>query len=283
MPPQAGICLKSEHYRQAAEASLEASFFEVHAENYMGDGGPAHLWLDRARSRAPLSIHGVGLSIGSSMGLDDEHLDRLRRVVQRFEPAMVSEHLAWCSHGGTFYNDLLPLPYNSETLTTVCAHVDQVQSALGREILVENPSTYLAFRHSEIPEAEFLGEVSNRTGCGLLLDVNNVYVSATNQRFSAETYLDRFPLHRVQEIHLAGHAAECDEDGSPLLIDTHDREVCEAVWRLYQQTVMRTGPLPTLIEWDAHIPEWTVLNQQAILANGILQHTQEKPHHAVAV
>ncbi|MXX16731.1 MAG: DUF692 domain-containing protein [Gammaproteobacteria bacterium] len=281
LPPNAGVCLKPEHYEQALAPERVPAWFEVHAENYMGDGGPAHLWLDRARARVPLSIHGVGLSIGSAAGPDPDHLERLCRVVRRFEPAAVSEHLAWSTHEGLFFNDLLPLPYDDETLGRVADHVDLVQNRLGRQILLENPSSYLRFDRDEYPEVEFLAEISRRSGCGLLLDVNNVHVSATNLGDSAEAYLDAFPLDRVGEIHLAGHAVETDTDGRPLLIDTHDREVCDAVWKLYEHTVLRTGPVPTLIEWDARIPEWSVLVRQAELADRCMDEAGTRPPHAV--
>lgn len=281
LPPNAGVCLKAEHYEQALAPERVPAWFEVHAENYMGDGGPAHLWLDRARARVPLSIHGVGLSIGSAAGPDPDHLERLCRVVRRFEPAAVSEHLAWSTHEGLFFNDLLPLPYDDETLGRVADHVDLVQNRLGRQILLENPSSYLRFDRDEYPEVEFLAEISRRSGCGLLLDVNNVHVSATNLGDNAEAYLDAFPLDRVGEVHLAGHAVETDTDGRPLLIDTHDREVCDAVWKLYEHTVLRTGPVPTLIEWDARIPEWPVLVRQAELADRCMKQAGTRSQHAV--
>ncbi len=281
LPPNVGVCLKAEHYEQALAPERVPAWFEVHAENYMGDGGPAHMWLDRARAEVPLSIHGVGLSIGSAAGPDPDHLERLCRVVRRFEPAAVSEHLAWSTHEGLFFNDLLPLPYDDETLGRVADHVDLVQNRLGRQILLENPSSYLRFDRDEYPEVEFLAEISRRSGCGLLLDVNNVHVSATNLGDNAEAYLDAFPLDRVGEIHLAGHAVETDTDGRPLLIDTHDREVCDAVWKLYEHTVLKTGPVPTLIEWDARIPEWPVLVRQAELADRCMKQAGTGQRHAV--
>ncbi len=282
LPSNAGVCLKAEHYEQALAPERVPAWFEVHAENYMGDGGPVHRWLDRARARVPLSIHGVGLSIGSAAGPDPDHLERLCRVVRRFEPAAVSEHLAWSTHEGLFLNDLLPLPYDDETLGRVSDHVDLVQNRLGRQILLENPSSYLRFDRDEYPETAFLAELSRRSGCGLLLDVNNVYVSATNLGDCAESYLDAFPLDRVGEIHLAGHAVETDTDDRPLLIDTHDREVCDAVWKLYEHTVHKTGPVPTLIEWDARIPEWRVLVRQAELADRRMEQVGTRVRHAVS-
>ena len=248
----------------------------------MGDGGPAHWWLDRIRRDNPISLHGVGMSIGSERGLDPHHLERLARVVDRFEPSVVSEHLAWSSHAGTFFNDLLPLPYNRPTLDRVCDHIEQVQDRLGRQILLENPSTYLSFHSSDFSETDFLAEVASRSGCGLLLDVNNVYVSANNQGYRGEDYIDDFPLHRVGEIHLAGHAVEADADHRSLLIDTHDREVCGAVWDLFAYTIRKTGPLPTLIEWDANIPGWETLVEQATLANEVMDAAVNGVEHAIA-
>ena len=247
----------------------------------MGDGGPAHWWLDKVRKDSPISLHGVGMSIGSESGLDHSHLDRLAAVVKRFEPAAVSEHLAWSSHGGMFFNDLLPIPYNRVSLDRVCGHVEQVQDRIGRAILLENPSNYVEFESSEYTEASFLSEVSRRSGCGLLLDINNVYVSAHNQGYDANTYLDEFPLEKVCEIHLAGHAVEPDGDASTVLIDTHDCEVSDAVWDLYAWTLKKTGPMPTLIEWDANVPEWDVLSRQVELANHKLHSICREAAHAV--
>ncbi len=238
------------------------TFFEVHAENYMGAGGPPHRALSALRSAFPLSVHGVGLSIGAPAPLNAAHLARFVAVVRRYEPALVSEHLAWSSHGGTYFNDLLPLPYNRQTLDQVCAHVDQVHTALGRPLLLENPSTYLQFSTSDMSEPQFLREVIRRTGCGLLLDVNNVVVSATNHGFDAQACLLELPLQAVGQIHLAGHSEQQDEQGQRLLIDSHDRCVAPEVWALYETLVSLTGPLPTLIEWDSDLPAWAVLKDQ---------------------
>ena len=270
LPCRAGVGLKADHYRTVLATKPEIGWFEVHAENYMGAGGPPHHYLERIRRDYPLSIHGVGLSIGQDGPLDQDHLDRLRNVVHRYQPEAFSEHLAWSSHGGMFFNDLLPLPYTRETLERVIEHIDQVQSTLGRSMLLENPATYVTFEVSTLEETDFLEEVSRRTGCGLLLDVNNVYVSATNHDYCAAAYIEAFPLGRVGEIHLAGHARDLDEMGHDLLIDAHDRAVAEPVWDLYEAAIVRTGPLPTLIEWDNEVPAWPVLFGQALAAERIL-------------
>jgi uncharacterized protein len=229
----------------------------------MGAGGPPHHFLRLIRERYPLSLHGVGLSIGGARPLDREHLKRLKGLVDRYQPESFSEHLAWSTHDVGYLNDLLPLPYTDETLALVAHHVSQVQEALGRRILIENPATYLAFANSTISETDFLQALASRAGCGLLLDVNNVFVSATNHGFDPVAYLDAFPLHLVGEVHLAGHATEEDETGERLLIDTHDRAVADPVWDLYSHLIQRSGPLPTLIEWDSELPAWSVLQGQA--------------------
>ena len=268
---KAGASFKPEHFDAIAEDSGFGGFFEVHAENYMGAGGPPHLALAAIRQRFPVSIHGVCMSIGGPQPLDQEHLARFAGVVERYEPALVSEHLAWSTHDDVFFSDLLPLPYTSATLAHVCAHVDKVQEAIGRRILMENPATYVLFAESTFSETEFIREMARRTGCGLLLDVNNVFVSATNHRFSAMDYLDEFPLHLVGEIHLAGHDEQADDEGRPLLIDTHDRPVPDRVWSLYETVIGRIGPVPTLVEWDSDIPEWHVLRAEAEAAGRILE------------
>ncbi|WP_440995221.1 MNIO family bufferin maturase [Arhodomonas sp. SL1] len=270
MPARAGVGLKAAHYATVLKERPDIGFFEVHAENYMGAGGPPHAWLSAIRAHYPLSVHGVGLSIGSEGPLDEAHLARLARVVARYEPELVSEHLAWSSHGGRYLNDLLPVPYTRATLARVATHVDQVQEQLGRPILIENPSTYVRFDDDEIPETAFLTELARRTGCGLLLDVNNVLVSATNHDFDPWEYLARFPMAAVGEIHLAGHALDHDDHGAPLAIDTHDRPVPEAVWALYRYALSRLGPTPTLVEWDGDIPAWPVLAEQARHAEAAL-------------
>ncbi|APH73723.1 MNIO family bufferin maturase [Aquibium oceanicum] len=267
---KAGASFKPEHFDAIAEDSGFGGFFEVHAENYMGAGGPPHLALAAIRQRFPVSMHGVCMSIGGPQPLDEAHLARFAGVVERYEPALVSEHLAWSTHDDVFFSDLLPLPYTSATLDHVCAHVDQVQEAIGRRILMENPATYVLFAESTWSETDFIREMARRTGCGLLLDVNNVFVSATNHGFSATDYLDDFPLDLVGEIHLAGHDEQADDDGRPLLIDTHDRPVPDPVWSLYETVIAHTGPVPTLVEWDSDIPDWHVLRAEAEAAGRIL-------------
>ncbi|WP_315807067.1 MULTISPECIES: DUF692 domain-containing protein [unclassified Bradyrhizobium] len=270
IPARGGVGLKAEHYRGIVETWPDIGFFEVHAENYMGAGGPPHRYLTAIRERYPLSLHGVGLSIGADRPLDRAHLSRLRHLIDRYEPGLFSEHLAWSSHDAAFFNDLLPVPYTTETMIRICAHIDEVQSALGRRMLLENPSTYVAFAESNWSEPAFIAEIARRTGCGLLLDVNNVHVAATNQQWDPLAYLDAYPLTQVMQIHLAGHAREADENGRPLLIDTHDRPVDDIVWALYARAVRSTGAVPTLIEWDADVPPWPVLAAQASRAEALM-------------
>ena len=272
----AGTSFKHEHLCAILTDPPQDGFFEVHAENYMGAGGPPHRMLTALREHHALSLHGVCLSIGGPGALDQRHLARFRDLVLRYQPALVSEHLAWSSHGGTFFNDLLPLPYTHATLERVCEHIDQVQQAIGRPLLLENPATYVAFASSTMSEAEFIAAVARRTGCDLLLDVNNVFVSATNHGYSAADYLDAFPLERVGEIHLAGHSEQRDDEGALLLIDSHDRAVAPPVWDLYRTVIERIGPTPTLIEWDSALPDWPTLRAQAEAARRSLC---EEPHH----
>ncbi len=266
----AGTSFKHEHLNAILAGGAPNGFFEVHAENYMGAGGPPHLALERIRRDHPVSLHGVCMSIGGPQPLDRAHLDRFRSLVERYEPALVSEHLAWSTHETTYYNDLLPLPYTAETLARVCEHIDEMQEAIGRTILLENPSTYIAFASSTMSETDFIREITRRTGCGLLLDVNNVFVSATNHGYSALEYLADFPLAEVGEIHLAGHAEQSDDEGELLLIDSHDGPVADAVWKLYEIVISRGGALPTLIEWDSQIPDWPLLKAEATAAQAIL-------------
>ena len=249
-----GVGFKPEHFEAIVDTHPELGFFEVHAENYMGAGGAPHRRLDAIRERYPLSLHGVGLSIGSPGPLDRAHLQRLAAVARRFEPALVSEHLAWSTHEGAFLNDLLPLPYTGETLARVSEHIDEVQNALGRRMLLENPSTYVVFAESAWAETDFLREIARRTGCGLLLDVSNVFVSAVNHGFDPDRYLADFPLSAVGEIHLAGFAEDTDDAGLPLLIDAHNSPVRDSVWALYGAAIRRLGATPTLIEWDNDVP-----------------------------
>ncbi len=267
LPPRAGLGFKPEHYAQAVPAPV--GFYEVHAENYLGAGGAPHAMLERLHRDHPLSVHGVGLSIGGAGPLDAGHLARLKALLARHQPESFSEHLAWSSHGAAWLNDLLPLPYTDQTLATVCAHVDQVQHTLGRRMLLENPATYVTFAQSTWAEVDFLAEVVRRTGCGLLLDVNNVFVSATNHGFDPLAYLAGFPLAAVGEIHLAGHESD-PVLGPALLIDSHSRPVADPVWGLYAQVLDRTGPVPTLIEWDNDVPAFDVLLAEVARAEALL-------------
>ncbi|WP_372605161.1 DUF692 domain-containing protein [Actibacterium sp.] len=266
LPNRAGVGYKPQHFAALVADPGPVAWLEIHAENYMGNGGRPLAQLRHLAQRFPISVHGVGLSIGGQGPLDRDHLARLQHLINWLNPAQFSEHLAWSTHDGAFLNDLLPLPYTAATLTRVCDHIDQVQSCLGRRMLLENPSTYLAFNDSTFSEPEFLAEIARRTGCGLLLDVNNVFVSATNQQTDAYAYIDAFPLSQVGEIHLGGHAIDRDDHGAPLLIDNHAAPVVDPVWALYGYTLARSGPRPTLIEWDNDVPDWPVLAQEAALA-----------------
>ena len=263
LPYRAGLGLKTEHFTEVLETRPDIGFFEVHAENYMVAGGPFHHYLGLIRAQYPLSLHGVGLSIGGEGPLDREHLARLATLIERYQPQSFSEHLAWSSHGPVFLNDLLPLAYDASTLDRVCAHVDQVQSTLKRPMLLENPSTYLQFQRSTLDETDFISEIVRRTGCGLLLDVNNVYVSCINHQRDPLAYIDALPLHAVGEIHLAGFAEDTDSLGDRLLIDDHGAPIDNAVWQLYAQVLARTGAVATLIERDNQVPAFSVLQTEA--------------------
>jgi uncharacterized protein (UPF0276 family) len=283
IPARAGVGLKAEHYRTIIDTAPDVGFFEVHAENYMGPGGPPHRYLSAIRERYPLSLHGVGLSIGADRPLDEDHIARLRLLRQRYRPGLFSEHLAWSTHDAGFLNDLLPVPYTSETLQRVVEHIDQIQASLGCQMLLENPSTYIAFVESTYAETDFIAEVAKRSGCGLLLDVNNVFVASTNQQWDPVAYIEGYPLASVREIHLAGNHRQADEVGRPLLIDTHDRPVEDAVWYLYELAVRLVGPVPTLIEWDAEVPPWPTLAGEAERAEAIMAaNPPEMPRDAVA-
>ena len=271
LPPRAGLGLKTEHFREVLGSQPDIGFFEVHAENYMVAGGPFHHYLGLIREQYPLSLHGVGLSIGAEGPLDTQHLQRLASLIERYQPHAFSEHLAWSSHGPVFLNDLWPLAYDTPTLNRVCEPIDQVQSTLKRPMLLENPSTYLAFERSTIDEADFIREVINRTGCGLLLDVNNVYVSSINHQRDPLAYIDALPLHAVGELHLAGFAEDTDSLGDRLLIDDHGAPIDNAVWALYRQVLERVGPVATLIERDNQLPAFNVLHAEARQADRLLQ------------
>ena len=268
IPARAGIGLRAEHYREVVASRPAIAWFEVHSENYFGAGGPPHYYLERVRRDYPLSLHGVGLSLGSSDPLNRVHLEKLKALIQRYEPGLVSDHLSWSSVDGRYLNDLLPLPYTEETLNHVAARVAEAQDYLGRELLVENPSSYLEYRHSDIAEAQFLAELSARSGCGILLDVNNVYVSSTNHGFDARAYLRAVPAARVREIHLAGHTINRYDDGE-IRIDSHNARVCDAVWALYRDAVRLVGARPVLIEWDTDLPALAVLLDEAQQAEAI--------------
>ncbi len=274
LPAAAGLGFKPEHFEAIAASRPALGFFEVHAENYMGAGGPPHRMLEALRRDYALSLHGVGLSIGGPGRLDRDHLMRLRALIDRYQPESFSEHLAWSSHGEAYLNDLLPLPYTPETLRLVCDHIDEVQEVLGVRMLLENPSTYVIFEQSSIAETDFLAEIARATGCGLLLDVNNVFVSCTNHRADPRAYLADFPLARVGEIHLGGHAEE-ELPSGPLLIDAHGSPVADPVWALYAEVIGRTGALPTLIEWDNDVPEFPVLLAEAERAGRVLTAARE--------
>ena len=266
--PRAGIGLRAEHYREVAATRPAVAWLEVHSENYFGAGGAPHYYLEQVRRDYPLSLHGVGLSLGSADELNRTHLENIKRLIQRYEPGLVSDHLSWSSVDGNYLNDLLPLPYTEETLRHVTERVVQAQEFLGREILIENPSSYLQYRHSDMGEAEFLAELSVRSGCGILLDVNNIYVSASNHGFDAGAYLRAIPPAHVREIHLAGHTVNRYPEGE-ILIDTHNARVCDAVWTLYRDALAHVGPVPTLIEWDTDLPALSVLLDEARKAETI--------------
>lgn len=271
LPPRSGLGLKPQHFQQILATLPPVGFFEIHAENYMVAGGAFHHYLERIRAHYPLSMHGVGLSIGSECGLDPDHLERLAALIARYEPASFSEHLAWSSHGATFLNDLLPLPYEAENLARVCDHIDQVQNVLKRRMLLENPSTYVQFVSSTMSEPQFLSEVVRRTGCGLLLDLNNVHVSCTNHDWDAGQFLAGLPLEAVDQIHLAGFSPQVDAAGRPLLIDSHSAPVDPAVWALYADVLTQIGRVATLIEWDNEVPVLEALLQEATVAEGQLR------------
>jgi uncharacterized protein (UPF0276 family) len=271
IPAQAGIGLRAAHHEAIVREHPAIGWLEVHSENYFADGGAQIEHLAKARALYPLSLHGVGLSLGSTDPLDTEHLRKLKRLVQWSEPAFVSEHLSWSSVDGNFLNDLLPLPYTEEALTHMIQRVQQVQDFLGRQILIENISSYLQFNGVQLAEWEFLAGLANESGCGLLVDVNNVYVSACNHGFDAHQFLSALPRTTVQELHLAGHSLNHYGDRE-ILIDTHSAPVCDAVWKLYAHALSCFGPLPTLLEWDTDIPALDVLVAEAKKAGPYLEY-----------
>lgn len=271
--PTAGLSLKPRHFAEAeacpAAGAQAGLWFEVHPENYMVEGGPRLHWLERIRQARPLSLHGVGLSLAGDEPPDRAHLARFRALIDRFDPFVVSEHLAWSRRGGVYHPDLLPMPRNGEMLTLVCDNIDAAQSALGRRFLIENPTAYLALAGHDWDEVEFLVEIARRTGCGLLIDVNNVHVSARNMSFSAEAWIDSVPAKLVGEIHLAGHSPD-PVLGERLLIDSHDTPVSEAVWALHARLTDRIGARPTLIERDGAVPEFPILLAEQARAAKVL-------------
>jgi len=271
LPAQIGVGYKPQHFADImAGAGHAVGWLEIHAENYMGAGGRPLAQLRALAERFAISVHGVGLSIGGEGPLDQDHLQRLKSLCAWLQPASFSEHLAWSTHEGVFLNDLLPLPYTAQTLARVCDHIDLVQNTLGRQMLLENPSSYLAFAETTLEEVDFLAQITARTGCGLLLDVNNVYISAINQARDPVAYLRDFPLHAVGEIHLGGHEADTGDYDAPLLIDSHSCAIAPPVWDLYTQLISMAGARATLIEWDNNVPEWPVLQAQAAMAEAIL-------------
>ena len=281
VPVQAGIGLRFQHHQAVLDERPDVAWLEVHTENYMGGGSPL-AYLDSIRRDYPISLHGVGLSLGSAEGLDLGHLARIRQVVKRFQPGLVSEHLSWSVVGGTYLSDLLPLPMTEEALDLVCRHVEQTQAFLQRQILIENPSSYLQYRHASIPEWEFIAAVAARTGCGILCDVNNIYVSSSNHGWDPSVYLAALPVDAVGEIHLAGHTVRRLENGYMLRIDDHSARVAADVWALYDEALARFGPRPTLIEWDNNVPPLAVLLEEAAHADALLQHAARAEHARAA-
>lgn len=269
IPAKAGIGLRFHHHQAVLETAPTVAFMEVHTENYMG-GGSAICYLDAVRRDFPVSLHGVGLSLGGAEGLDAVHLNRVRQVAERVDPALVSEHVAWSVSGGNYLADLLPLPMTDEALAVVCRNVDHMQSVLRRRILVENPSTYVQFRHSTIPEWEFMAAIAARTGCGILCDINNIFVSAKNHGWDASVYVANLPPAAIGEIHLAGHSLRALPDGGTVRIDDHGSRVIEDVWSLYAEALRQFGPVPTLIEWDTDVPPLDVLVGEACHADALI-------------
>lgn len=272
IPSRAGIGLRAEHYRDVLETRPDVGWLEVHSENYFGDGGPPLHYLTQARERYPVSLHGVGLSLGSTDPLNRSHLHKLKRLVETIEPGLVSEHLCWSSVDGRYLNDLLPLPYTEEAIAHIVPRIVEAQEFLGRRILIENLSSYVQYKHSTLTEWEFLTAVAEQADCGILLDVNNVYVSARNHGFEPIDYLFAIPAERVGEIHLAGHTVKRYDDGV-ILIDTHNARVSDAVWALYRMTISAIGARPTLIEWDSDLPALDVLVEEAATAQRIMEQT----------
>ncbi|MEP7056591.1 MAG: DUF692 domain-containing protein [Caldimonas sp.] len=274
IPASAGIGLRFQHHQEVLAARPAVPWLEVHTENYLGGGSSAHT-LDLIRRDYPISLHGVGLGLGNVDGIDMAHLGRIRDVVRRIEPGLVSEHVSWSSVSGAYLADLLPLPMTEEALDVVCGHVAQTQDFLQRRILIENPSTYLRFEHSTIAEWDFISAVATRTGCGILCDVNNIFVSASNHGWNASDYVAKLPVASVGEIHLAGHAVRDLERGTVLLIDDHGSRVSPEVWALYEEALNRFGNVPTLVEWDTNVPSLGVLISEAEMAAGYMARARD--------
>jgi uncharacterized protein (UPF0276 family) len=275
----AGLGLKPQHFDEALSCADAGLWFEVHPENYLVDGGPRLAWLEAIRSAHPLSLHGVALSLASAADPDARHLDRLAALVDRFEPALVSEHLAWSTWRGAYRPDLLPVPRTTEALDRVVANVGRTQDRLRRRIALENPSHYLAFEQHEFGEVDFLAEIARRSGCALLLDVNNVFVSARNLGYDAAQVIDAVPADLIAEIHLAGHSTD-PQHGEALLIDSHDAPVAASVWVLYERLIARIGPRPTLIERDENLPSFDELMAERARAHDVLAAAARLPEAA---
>ena len=281
IPARAGVGLKAQHYRDVLEKEPDLGFFEVHAENYMGDGGLPHHFLSEIRKDYALSVHGVGMSLGSAGGLCKDHVQRFKHLVERYEPTLISEHISWSAFDGVYYNDLMPVPYTEEALSVFCENIDHLQNVLGRKILVENPSAYLAYESSIYDESTFILEILKRTGCGLLLDVNNVYVSASNQNFDAQAYLDSIPTDVIGEVHLAGHTVTT-VNNAEVRIDDHGSPVIDPVWSLFERLMARAADVPVLIEWDANLPDFDTLHAEAKKADAHRGSAHVEDHHVLA-
>lgn len=266
LPNAPGVGYKPQHFSALRADPGPVTWIEVHAENYMGAGGRPLAQLRALSDQFAVSVHGVGLSIGGEGPLDPDHLARLKHLCDWANPASFSEHLAWSTHGAEFLNDLLPLPYTEQTLARVAAHIDQVQDLLGRQMLLENPSSYLVFTESSLSETDYLSAITQRTGCGLLLDINNVFISSTNLGLSPQAYIDAYPTDKVGEIHVGGHDTDHDDHGAPLLIDSHGAPVSDPVWALLEYALQQTGPKPVLVEWDNDVPDWPTLRAEATRA-----------------
>jgi uncharacterized protein (UPF0276 family) len=278
IPAQAGIGLRAPHYSEVLETRPAVGWLEVHSENFFSDGGNHFYYLEQLLAHYPFSFHGVGLALGSTDPLSIRHLSKLKKLVDRYQPALVSDHICWGAANGIHLNDLLPMPYTGEALRHMIGRVGEVQDFLGRQILIENVSSYLEFEVSDIPEWEFVSELAQRSGCGILFDINNIYVNARNHGIDARTYIDHIPEALVQEIHLAGFTVNTLEDDGEILIDTHSRPVCDEVWALYEQAIQRLGPIPTLIEWDLDIPPLDTLLAEARHADDILEKQRRVPN-----